>query len=357
MISEGSAQGYDVEALRRARRVHIATVRRDGNQSKAVPVWFTLADNNSILVQTGRGSWTARRVRAGSPVIVWIGGRNGYALMGVAEISSDAKIAQRIVEDYPRKYLAARMGFHRPTQERFERGEVVAIRITPTRGLPSGFASRPGSRAPGLGEAPDAPAYAPERSIPRTQVANLLSASRFVLAALWLAAFMSGMRMAAILGSIAIAAAVSDFADGWIARRMGQAEGAGRWLDPAADIVFVLTALTSEALAGAIPVYIPVLIGCSFAQYAIDSAVIGDAAEPIKSRLGHWGGIINFALVLVLAWAPPPLWPGRAVRRLAPLIAGFYAAAMLERAISYRLAQGMRRGKVDKRDGVGPCKT
>jgi hypothetical protein len=59
---------------------------------------------------------------------------------------------------------------------------------------------------------------------------------------------------------------------------------------------------------------------------------IGGNFEPTKSRLGHWGGIINFALVLMLAWAPPPLWPGWVLREGSPLIEGFYVAAMIERA-------------------------
>jgi len=72
----------------------------------------------------------------------------------------------------------------------------------------------------------------------RAQLANLLSASRFVLAALWLVAFVSGNRGPLILGSIALAAAVSDFVDGRIARRMGHANGFGRWLDALAEILF-----------------------------------------------------------------------------------------------------------------------
>ncbi len=97
--------------------------------------------------------------------------------------------------------------------------------------------------------------------------------------------------------------------------------------------MFVLAALSCEAAAGAIPFYIPILIALSFSQYAIDSIVIGQRATgPIKSRLGHWGGIINYALVITLAIAPPPAFPGAIVRDLAPLLALFYIAAISERA-------------------------
>ena len=136
--------------------------------------------------------------------------------------------------------------------------------------------------------------------------------------------------------SVAIVAAGSDFIDGRIARRLGVASGRGRWLDGIADVTFVLAALFCEAAAGAIPFYIPILIALSFSQYAIDSIVIGArAVGPIRSRLGHWGGIINYALVITLAIAPPPVLPGRIVRDLAPLIALFYIAAISERAWLY----------------------
>jgi phosphatidylglycerophosphate synthase len=149
----------------------------------------------------------------------------------------------------------------------------------------------------------------------------------------WLCAFASGYTGAAVLGSIAIAGAISDLLDGRVARRMAIVGTVGRWLDSSADIVFILTALLCEAWAGAIPFYIPMLIAGSFSQYAIDSMLL--SGTPIKSRLGHFGGILNFALVIVLGLAPPPALPGSIVRALCPLFAIFYAAAIGERTLRY----------------------
>jgi phosphatidylglycerophosphate synthase len=167
----------------------------------------------------------------------------------------------------------------------------------------------------------------------RAQIPNALSSLRFVLAALWVALATRGHQGQAAFATIAILAAGSDFIDGRIARRLGSTSGSGRWLDGIADVTFVLAAIFCEAAAGAIPFYIPVLIAISFSQYVIDSALIGrGAAGPIKSRLGHWGGIINYAIVTTLAFAPPPSAPGVIVGDLAPLIALFYVAAISERA-------------------------
>src|SRR5262249_36363208 len=120
----------------------------------------------------------------------------------------------------------------------------------------------------------------------RAHAANLLSASRLVLAAIWAIAFAHGCRTPAFLGTIAILGAVSDLLDGNLARRMRIEGSFGRWFDSAADIVFILTALLCEASIGALPFYIPILIAASFSQYAIDSMLL--SGNPIRSRLGHF---------------------------------------------------------------------
>jgi len=75
----------DLQVLSRSQLIFIATVRKDGNQSKAAPVWFTVsADRNAILIQTGPKTWKAKRIRRGSPVLVWLGqrGRSGFHRQG-----------------------------------------------------------------------------------------------------------------------------------------------------------------------------------------------------------------------------------------------------------------------------------
>ncbi len=165
------------------------------------------------------------------------------------------------------------------------------------------------------------------------QMPNGLSALRFALAAIWIELAAHGHQGRLAFAIVAIVAAGSDFIDGRIARRLGVASGSGRWLDGSADVTFVLAALLSEAAAGAIPFYIPILIALSFSQYVIDSIVLGGrTAPPLRSRLGHWGGIINYALVIALAILPPPAIAGAMLRGLAPVVALLYVAAISERA-------------------------
>jgi hypothetical protein len=89
-----------------------------------------------------------------------------------------------------------------------------------------------------------------------------------------------------------------------------------------------------------IPVYIPLLIAVSFAQYVADSVMIRGSAVPIKSRLGHWGGMLNYILLISVAWAPAVHLIAYWLREMSPLIAFFYMAAIFERIFSYRVICG-----------------
>jgi general stress protein 26 len=144
----------DVDALAEASLVYVATVRKDGSQSTPAPVWFTVTDDHLVLIQTSPTTWKAKRIRRGSPVIVWIGDQSGPAFVGKAEISRDPEVIRRIVRDFPKRYWMARLGLHKPTETSFEKGTRVAIKITPVRDLPRGFSSSPGAPAPSLEETP-----------------------------------------------------------------------------------------------------------------------------------------------------------------------------------------------------------
>jgi hypothetical protein len=139
-----------LDALTRARLIYVATARKDGTQSKATPLWFTITPDREIVIQSGPTSWMTKRVRRGSAVIVSIGQRRGFAFMGTAELTDDPLVLEQIIKDYPRKYWMAWLGLHRPTKSSFERGQRLAIRVTPVRALPEGFCLQPGAPIPSL---------------------------------------------------------------------------------------------------------------------------------------------------------------------------------------------------------------
>jgi Pyridoxamine 5'-phosphate oxidase len=161
LAARAETSARDMAALKKASLIYIATVRKDGNQSRAAPVWFTVTPDDRILIETGPQTWKARRIRRGSPAIVWIGAAGGPAFIGKAEIVSDPAVQKQIIADYPRKYLLARVGFARPTAEKFSAGKIVSIRITPLQDLPAGFKSAPGTPAPKLPTGPQAAPSSP----------------------------------------------------------------------------------------------------------------------------------------------------------------------------------------------------
>ena len=140
----------DLKAMSDASYIYIATVRKDGNQSRAVPVWFLVSKDNSLLIQTSPKSWKAKRIGRGSPAMIWIGTSDGPAFIGKAAILTDKASQQEIIDGIPRKYTLARLGFARPSEKKFAAGQIVVIRITPVRDLPEGFKSQPGTPAPSL---------------------------------------------------------------------------------------------------------------------------------------------------------------------------------------------------------------
>lgn len=76
-------------------------------------------------------------------------------------------------------------------------------------------------------------------------IPNILSASRLVLAAGFVAAGASEARV----GLIGVAA-ITDFLDGWVARRVHATSRWGALLDPIGDRVFVLTAVGTFLFTG-----------------------------------------------------------------------------------------------------------
>jgi general stress protein 26 len=148
-VSSAEISSRDQQALSRADLVFVATIRKNGKQSRAAPVWFTIgADNNSILIQTEHTTWKAKRIRRGSPVLVWIGKPDGPAFIGKAEITNDSAVQDKILADFRQKYLQNRLLGMGPSRAEFESGEQVAIKITPLHDLPDGFTSQPGSPPP-----------------------------------------------------------------------------------------------------------------------------------------------------------------------------------------------------------------
>lgn len=141
--------------------------------------------------------------------------------------------------------------------------------------------------------------------------ANAITGLRLLCApALASALFAGASELAALLFWLAVA---TDLADGWLARRLGESSPLGGALDHAVDAIFVTTGTAALAGLGMLPPALPILIALAFAQYALDSRLMGEPDARLRpSSLGRWNGIAYFVVVGVPATrdALGIGWPG-----------------------------------------------
>ena len=139
-------------------------------------------------------------------------------------------------------------------------------------------------------------------------IPNLLSASRLVLAAGFVAAGAPEARM-----SLIGAAAVTDVLDGWLARRVQATSRWGALLDPIADRVFVLTVVGTFLFTGALGTgayFVLILRDLATAVGFLVARVI-PWLRPVQFKARRLGKLVTvFQLVTLLAvLAYPPAVP------------------------------------------------
>jgi cardiolipin synthase len=135
-------------------------------------------------------------------------------------------------------------------------------------------------------------------------VPNLLSASRFPLAAAFLATEQTPVRVA-LIG----AASLTDVLDGWLARRQ-QTTRLGALLDPIADKTFVLVAISAFLIAGELSTldYFIILLRDFATAIGFIVAYLLSGLDPkdFKARLsGKIVTVLQLATVLALVLHMP----------------------------------------------------
>jgi len=117
-------------ALRTSKEIYVATKRPNGSQSKVVPVWF-MYDGDAVYFSTAPKSYKARRIRHGSPLLVWVGSATGPHFVGKATLEKDPELAARMAPEYSRKYWIAWVGFFRPDAARVRAGKTILVKVVP----------------------------------------------------------------------------------------------------------------------------------------------------------------------------------------------------------------------------------
>ncbi len=158
--------------------------------------------------------------------------------------------------------------------------------------------------------------------------ANLLTLLRIVLAPALAVFLLERQWQAAFF--VFCAAALTDFWDGWLARRLDAVTPLGKFIDPLADKALQLTAFSILALRGVCPTWVAVLawarellVVTGFSLLALVVQVRGVQV----SRLGRAGAFSQMtALALVLA---VQAFPAARDPRLAPTVLWILALAVL----------------------------
>jgi len=152
----------------------------------------------------------------------------------------------------------------------------------------------------------------PERSARWLTWANGLTAARLVGAPIIALAILREAHGIAL--AVFVVAVATDFLDGPLARRFGDASPLGGFLDHATDATFVTAGNAALGLTGQVPLLLPWLIAAAFLQYAIDSRV-AKGRSLRASALGRWNGVAYFVLlgIPVVRDGLGLGWPGAAL--------------------------------------------
>lgn len=151
-------------------------------------------------------------------------------------------------------------------------------------------------------------------SASRLNVPNAITVLRILLVPPFVILLLRG-RDAMALGVFAMAA-VSDFVDGFLARRFGQQTDFGRFLDPLADKLLAVTAFILLAVRETLPDWLAVIVisrECVILAGMLLLNMLGVRVEVAASRVGKWNTAFQLttvcATLLAIVVAPSPWSP------------------------------------------------
>ena len=134
---------------------------------------------------------------------------------------------------------------------------------------------------------------------------NAVTGLRIVMVPVLVGAFFIDGLIGLWLGfAVFAAAALSDFLDGWLARRLDQHSLLGRILDPIADKLLVAVALVMLATDDRAPVIAVVaILGREFLISGLREALAGTVALPVQP-LAKWKTAAQMGAIALLLLAP-----------------------------------------------------
>ena len=181
----------------------------------------------------------------------------------------------------------------------------------------------------------------------RVNLPNAITLSRLILTAV----FVAGACMESVAGHwlalvTFVIAAISDFVDGWLARRLGLVTPLGKLLDPLADKVLVCSAFVYLSADGYCPVWVTVLIiAREFLVTGLRQIAVEAGEVLAADRLGKWktGLQLTFCITCLVWFVVRPLDPAQPVAALVRYLSrpdGWLQPASLWLALGLTLLSG-----------------
>jgi cardiolipin synthase (CMP-forming) len=139
--------------------------------------------------------------------------------------------------------------------------------------------------------------HTPEVSSRIYTLANLVSVIRLMAIPVFLYLVVQDQLLPAFI--LLVAAVLTDFVDGMIARSMNQITKLGQFLDPFADRLFIAATVIALAIQDVVPWWLVVAVMLRDALLGIGGLVMsryGHATLPVK----WWGKVATFGMLFVL---------------------------------------------------------
>lgn len=128
-------------------------------------------------------------------------------------------------------------------------------------------------------------------------IPNLLSFLRLALVPVFLVFIVTGQGLAALI--VLVASSVTDFLDGYLARRLHQVSRLGQLLDPAADRLYIFAALIGLLWRDVIPWWLLVAVLARDLMLLVLGVVLANHGYgPLPVH--HLGKVATFVLLLAL---------------------------------------------------------
>ena len=137
------------------------------------------------------------------------------------------------------------------------------------------------------------------KEAPTLNPANLLTMLRIVLIPLFASLMLYHLFIWAL--AVYVVAALTDLVDGWLARRFQWVTALGTFIDPMADKLLQLTAVTLLAYQGAAPLWVAVAVWAREGVVVIGFTVLVLLGVSREVRSSWWGKAGTLAQMFALA--------------------------------------------------------